>query len=266
MLAVQKEQTSNPFLSQNSRLPRNITRTAMETVCEFGSWDRCVDLRKPERNKDVKSNNSKQEFSWTREPKPKLIQYEFKHFTDCKRYIEQYRYEHTYGFSDTRERSGGSAGKLAGGEGEEKLSSANGSNPSSANKLRSINRVNSDSSILELAHKYKLAPSALREARQQATKIPAVNVDVVSSAPAESSKVPCPTTTISCLLSKEASRSAVISLPPAPSKKGKNSQNFPTPAEANGQRPSMMANGPPLLAKGVKHLPANGYAIDSTSK
>ncbi|ELT93662.1 hypothetical protein CAPTEDRAFT_198806 [Capitella teleta] len=263
----------HPFLQ--NRIPRSATRCSMESACEFGAWSQCVHVRKQERCKDPKTNHSRHEFSWSRDQKTKPIQFAFKHYTDCKKYIQQYRYDHTYGLCMPPEKTSAEVTVVQGEEGhEDKPPSGHKarSTPTSASQSRGINRHNSDPSLLELAHRYKLAPSVLREAREQSTlKARPDPAQGSGDSEAEPPKVPCPTTNLSCVVPKEATRSVATMLPfaavTAAPKKGKTSPpSGQSDPKENGQRTNQQVKVPVMVGKAVKHLPANGYAIDSTSR
>lgn len=176
-------------LSNSSRLIQrtNNIKSHIISSCEFGSWshsDKSGDSAGPPKKaslSDTRSQHQKPDLPWLRDSKPRDIKFVFKHYMDCKKYIKQYRYEHTYNCGAWSADSDMFVNmnlppKVTQENGEPKLPNTPSSsqrrlscsNPSSATQQRqAIHRINSDSNILELATRYRLASSVLKEIHQK---------------------------------------------------------------------------------------------------
>lgn len=140
---------------------------------DFCAWcpDPNVKVRKPDKVAKTQATKEREYHVW-RDYRPKEINFVFKHYPDWQRYIEQYRYEHTYNFGPLSKEMidihhvGSITDNIT------MLTSRQKRPPPrlrSEGNLQSLSnpgsnavtpRTQSESNILELATKYKLTPTA----------------------------------------------------------------------------------------------------------
>ena len=168
---IQGNKTEAPSSGSSSSKQKSLA-SAVSKQEGFCAWcpDPNVKLRKPD--KVAKTQQKEREFHVWRDYRPKEINYVFKHYMDWRRYIEQYRYEHTYNFGPLSKEMidihqvGSIADNITTLTSRQKRppprlrSEGNLQSLSNPGSSMPTPRTQSESNILELAHKYKLTMTA----------------------------------------------------------------------------------------------------------
>lgn len=193
---------TSPPKSQRSRL-RNIFK---EELC--GWTDAAVAIatvpesaaKKADKLVSQRTNRDKESSLGWKDQRVRDITYDFKHYGDVTRYMEQYRYEHTYNFgplgrepieittckiiplrdntptpvqyAERHHNPLASIHPPNAPANKQTVPSDQQSNTSDNKSSDKIGHSQSEPNILELAHKYKFAPSVLKEARAQRSSSP----------------------------------------------------------------------------------------------
>ena len=233
---------------------------------DFCGWSAETSFR-PKKPEKVVRPVQKEAPRWDTGRPAKEINYVFKHYRDSKDYMNQYRLEHTYNFGPlgkdgatveihtTRVTSNPAPQDAKSKQHPPRLKSHSDSQvrPTTPNG----DTPRGDNNVLELAHKYKFAPHILRAAQVQSAErrrdnddsdVQSTTKNRVSSASSQSRRRKSGKATA-------LQPSKVPAIPPSPTG---------TSAGKQPRKSSPTANGTPFFqGKTMKHLPSNGYAIDS---